>query len=213
MSAPLKPIIAIDIDDVLALSAQSFVDFTNERWGTELSIDDYDEDWARIWGLDYHNQAHLEIIRTRGNEVLEYGVSRMDHMPASYDVLKQLKQDFTLIIVTSRRAHLKADTVAWIKDRYADIFEEDAIYFTGFYDNLHSGSWQQTKGSLLRDLRASYLIDDQIKHCNSAAEHSIQALQFGGFGPQLSIPAHSSVVRVKDWNEVGKFFDAERQRI
>lgn len=211
--APAKPIIAIDIDDVLSSSAQAFVNFSNERWGTRLSVDDYDEDWARMWNLDRSNEDHLEIIRTRGNEALESSVPHMDHAPDAYEVLKVLKNDYTLIVVTSRRTQLKTDTLAWIKAHYTGIFEDDAIYFTGFYDNLHAESWRNTKGDILRDLNVSYLIDDQIKHCNSAAEHGIQALQFGGYGPQLNEPMHGSVVRVKNWNEVGKYFDAKRERI
>jgi len=38
-----KPIIAVDIDDVLANLAQEIVDFSNKNWGTNLTIDDYNE--------------------------------------------------------------------------------------------------------------------------------------------------------------------------
>ena len=211
--SPTKPIIAIDIDDVLSSSAKAFVEFSNERWGTTLEPDDYDEDWARMWELDGANAEHLEIVKTRGNEILTYSVPRMDHTPDAYEVLKQLREHYTLIVVTSRRTNLKADTLAWIKERYAGIFEDDTIYFTGFYDDLTTSSWAKTKGDILRDLNVSYLIDDQVKHCNSAAVHDIKALQFGGFGPQVSQPVHELVVRVKTWNEILEYFNAERQRV
>lgn len=208
-----KPIIAIDIDDVLASSAKAFVDFSNERWGTTLTVDDYDEDWARMWKLDRNNEAHLEIVRSRGAEASAQTIPLMDHAADSYDVLKGLSESFTLIIVTSRRTDWKADTLVWIKERYADIFKDDTIYFTGFYDELKTTSWEKSKGDILRDLKVSYLIDDQAKHCNGAAQHGIKALQFGGVGIQAAEPIDESVVRVKNWNEVAEFFNAERKRI
>lgn len=206
-----KPIIAIDIDDVLSSSAKAFVEFSNERWGTRLAVEDYDEDWARIWELDRDIESNLDVIRTRGVEALAYSVPIMEHAVEAYAVLEKLKQSYTLIVVTSRRTQLKTETLAWIQERYAGIFEDDKIFFTGFYDTIDSGSWHKTKGDILRDLEVDYLIDDQVKHCNSAAVHGIKALQFGGFGPQLLDPIEESVVRVKDWNEVAEFFDAERK--
>ena len=44
--------IAIDVDDVLAENAAGFVAFSNQRWGTTLQVDDYDEHWAKIWNVD-----------------------------------------------------------------------------------------------------------------------------------------------------------------
>ena len=44
--------IAIDIDDVLAENAIGFVAFSNERWGTRLSVDDYSEHWSEMWRVD-----------------------------------------------------------------------------------------------------------------------------------------------------------------
>ncbi len=208
-----KPIIAIDIDDVLASSAKAFVEFSNEKWGTTLTVHDYDEDWARMWELDRNNEAHLELVRLRGAEASAQTIPRMEHAADSYDVLKGLGENFTLIIVTSRRTDWKTDTLVWIKERYAGIFKDDTIYFTGFYDELKTTSWEKSKGDILRDLNVSYLIDDQAKHCNGAAQHGIKALQFGAVGIQASEALDESVVRVKSWNEVAEFFDAERKRI
>lgn len=39
--------IAVDLDDVLAISAQALVEYSNSRWGTRLTVEEYDEDWER----------------------------------------------------------------------------------------------------------------------------------------------------------------------
>ena len=36
-----------------------------------------------------------------------------------------------------------------------------------------------TKGMLAKEIKADYLIDDQLKHCSAAAELGIPALLFG----------------------------------
>ncbi|MBC7869007.1 hypothetical protein H7X69_02425 [Candidatus Saccharibacteria bacterium] len=38
-----KPTIAIDIDNVLAYNAKGFVEFSNQRWGTTLEVDDWSD--------------------------------------------------------------------------------------------------------------------------------------------------------------------------
>ena len=48
----VKKTIAVDIDDVLAFSAIEFIRFSNQRWGTNLTIEDYNEDWTTMWGIE-----------------------------------------------------------------------------------------------------------------------------------------------------------------
>lgn len=41
----------MDIDDVRAGQVEGLVAFSNQRWGTALTVDDYDEDWGVMWVL------------------------------------------------------------------------------------------------------------------------------------------------------------------
>ena len=43
-----RKVIAIDLDDVLAAHVESFVAFSNERYGTSLQVDDYSDHWAGL---------------------------------------------------------------------------------------------------------------------------------------------------------------------
>ena len=49
--------IAVDIDDVLARQVEGLVTFSNQRWGTVLTVDDYDEDWGVMWGVDLEERT------------------------------------------------------------------------------------------------------------------------------------------------------------
>jgi 5'(3')-deoxyribonucleotidase len=212
-----KPIIAVDIDDVLASSAAAFVAFSNERWGTNLTVDDYTDDWATFWKLDRADKGYAALVDGRAAEFFAHALRPMPHDVSAYDVLVRLKEHFDLIVVTARRLDTKGDTVAWIQERFAGIFEHDKIYFAGFYDNLTNDSVKvnvkKDKGELLKSLGAQYLIDDQPKHCNGAVRQGITALLFGGYAWQHTEPVDDSVIRVANWQEVGEFFDAAQKRI
>jgi len=65
-----KPKIAVDLDDVLSASADAFVRYSNQRWGTTLTIDDYDERWGVMWQTDQEetqrraiqvHEAHISV--------------------------------------------------------------------------------------------------------------------------------------------------------
>lgn len=213
MVSQMRKTIAIDIDDVLSLHAQAFTEFSNERWGTQLTADDYDDDWSLLWELDKELEEHRAEMDVRANEFFAKRIAGMAHIQDAYEVLVKLKKDFNLVIVTSRRLQIKAETLAWIDEKFPGIFEQSDIYFAGFYDKINAGSAYRNKGDIVRDLQADYLIDDQVKHCNGAAEHGIRALLFGGYAWHERSEIHEDVIPIGSWREVKEYFDAERKRI
>ncbi len=210
-----RPVIAIDIDDVLASHVPSFIAFGNERWGTHLTIDDYDEDWARMWRLSRHDGTHRQEIDRRVNEFFSEAISTMPHDETAAEVLHVLKANFDLLIVTSRRLSTKGDTLAWVQKNFPGVFEEDKILFAGIWGDIaDSTAPLKTKADVLRVVQADYLIDDQVKHCNAAAaECNMKALLFGDYPWQNGVDTHDNVVKVKTWHDVLEYFNAERQRI
>ena len=196
----MKPVIAIDIDDVLADYAQGFIDFTNRHWGTNLTVDDYDEHWINVWKVD------IEEVRRRAEKIHDLSlVKNLTHNPSAGPVLDRLSQRFKLIVVTSRRIQNREDTLAWMKQHYPMIASEE-ITFNGFFDTITDQSIHMTKGKIASDLGAAYLIDDQPKHCLSAAEHGVEALLFGDYGWNQLDDIPQGVTRVKDWAAVEAYF-------
>ncbi|OYW41969.1 hypothetical protein B7Z28_01930, partial [Candidatus Saccharibacteria bacterium 32-45-3] len=92
-----KPIVTVDIDDVLALSAQAFINHSNEKWLTNLTVDDYSEDWGAVWGLDKHDATGLAEIQRRAQEYFDATFKHMPHDIYAHDVLKSLKDDYELV--------------------------------------------------------------------------------------------------------------------
>jgi 5'(3')-deoxyribonucleotidase len=193
-----KQTIAIDIDDVLAANAPAFVAFSNERWGTNLTVDDYVEHWGEFWKVDADElHRRSEIYHASGV------IGRYEHAPEALPVLKHLATKYRLAIVTSRRAVVSEVTIEWIDRYYKGLFDE--IRFAGFYDNQFGV--HHTKAEICRDLGAAYLIDDQLKHCLAAAEAGIDAVLFGEYGWNRQDKLPPRVHRARDWQAVGKYFD------
>lgn len=198
-----KPIIAVDIDDVLADNAGGFIAFSNKRWGTHLTVDDYDEHWGKMWQLD-----KAEEIEQRAIEFHASGIIGMyKHVAEAKPVLLKLSHRYKLVIVTSRRSVVTEETHAWLDSYFKDIFAD--IYFAGFYDNQRLG-FHHTKAELCKEIGVSYLIDDQLKHCLAAAAIGIETLLFGNYKwNQTDKPLHKGVTRVDDWNEIADYFKAK----
>ena len=199
-----RPIIAIDIDDVLAKSAQSFIEYSNNHWGTFFAVDDYDENWTKLWQVDNEEAGR------RSQEYLSSGIlNSYEHNEDAIEVFEKLKENYKLIIVTSRSIWLKEITVGWVKSRYPYIFTDEDIYFAGIWDKgVCDEAIIRDKGDFIMKLGADYIIDDQPKHYIGAAQRGIKALLFGDYGWNKLENLPSCVNRVKNWSEVLAYFQA-----
>jgi len=189
--------IAVDIDDVLAENAAGFVAFSNQRWGTHLSVDDYDEHWAKMWSVDN------EEVERRATEFHESAAIRgYGHIGDAYEVLQQLSKRHHLIIATSRRLQMKADTLAWIDEHFPGIFTSDTVHFAGIWDDVNDQSAVMTKADLITQIGADVLIDDQLKHCLAVADTGRYALLFGRYGWNDTADLPDRVRRCLNWSDV-----------
>jgi len=197
-----KPIIAIDIDDVLAKSAPRFIEYSNDHWGTSLTIDDYSENWPKLWQVDNEES---------GQRSLEYFSSGIldtyEHNEDAILAFEKLKNDFKFIVVTSRSTWLREPTIKWLKNKYPYVFNDEDIYFAGVWDK---GTCDEAiaydKGALIMSLGADFIIDDQLKHCVGAAQYGIQALLFGDYNWNKAAVLSNQISRVRNWSEVLEYF-------
>ena len=197
-----KLVIAVDIDDVISASAPAFITYSNDKYGTHLTIDDYREHWGELWkvendeterrALEYHESGHHATY-----EIIE----------GALDSLNKLKKHFKLVVITTRRNSINQLTKDWINKFYPDIF--DNFVFTGFFDNPTVTSVHMTKVELAKSVGAQYLIDDQLKHILASAEIGIKGLLFGDYSWNKTDNLPDNVIRVKNWREVLEYFEKE----
>ena len=191
--------IAIDVDDVLAESAPGFIAFSNERWGTNLTVDDYEEHWAKMWNID-HNEL-LERVKV-------YDASRIiqhyNHIGGAHESLKRLSKNHELMIATARRLAHKDDTLLWIEYHFPNMFHRDRIFFAGIWDSFADDSHVVTKADLITQVDADILVDDQLKHCLAVAESGRHAILFGDYSWNQADTLPERVSRCTSWDEVEK---------
>ncbi len=192
--------IAIDIDDVLALSASAFVDFSNKRWGTNLEVDDYHEHWAELWQVD-NSEVNKRALEYWNSDTTKNVTAIAD----GEVVLKSLAKNYKLVIATARRIHTESDTTAWLDKHYQNLFSE--VHFAGMWDEVTDNSIKATKAELCRQIGANFLIDDQPKHCFAAASSGVKSILFGDYGWNRFEMLPQDVNRCVDWQSVQEYFN------
>lgn len=200
-----KPVIAVDIDDVLALSVEKFIEWSNNSFGTKIKFEEYVEDWSLLWNI---SQAETT---NRVNQMYKEGLpARYSHISEAVEVLNSLKPDYELIVATARRSAEHVLTRDWIKKHYPAVFKD--VHFAGIWDEITEHSPNKTKARLCKELGVNYLIDDQVKHCIGANSVGVKTLLYGDYPWSKNVILPQDIKRVFNWHDVGEYFERESVR-
>ncbi len=198
-----KPIIAIDIDDVLAQGTEYLIESVNRRHNLTLTKDDYHAVGGEFWGY-YERvwQAHGVGELVRYGDVAEEMAtdqSEVPLLPGAQFAVHELAKRFKVIFITARPPAWEQATRRWFRQHLGD--EDIELYFAG----NHYDDTAQSKGQLAVTLGAELLIDDNISNCQSALDEGVRTILFGEYGWHTSVP--SEMVRCKDWPAVLEFMN------
>eukprot|EP01035_Chromulina_nebulosa_P018322 gene18322-24011_t len=198
-----KPVIAVDIDEVLAHFIPKLADFHNENYGTSLTVEHFNcYEFHKVWGgsleetsskvMSFFDSPHIHELST---------------VSGSYDALKLLKQDFSLHIVTSRQHIVEDLTRQWIQKNYPDIFDE--IHFGNHYTK---NGISRSKSDICKDINALLLVDDSLIYAKHCAICGIPVILFGNYpwnrpnDIDRSLFTHSSgkclIHEISSWDQV-----------
>lgn len=198
-----KPIIAIDLDDVLARGTESLRLLVNQRLGVNLTEADYRVPKDVYWGYyEYVWQMHGIADRVDFQSLNKEMEVDQSHVPAfeeSRGVLASLSIAYEFVIVTARDPAWEAATREWLHLNFPGVFSE--VYFSGRRAS-------RSKGELCAEIGAQWLIDDNITHCHGAVENGLSVILFGDYGWQMEQEIHQDVVRCFNWHEVKSVLDA-----
>ena len=193
-----REVIGVDADDILAAHIEAFVEHSNRYYGTQLTPEEYTEQWDVLWGVD-HDEVERRAWEFHTPEI----VGNFGAIAEAEVVLRSLKRRRDLVIVTARAEHIVDTTLEWVEKHFPNLFDE--VHFVPI--------WQPgntiTKADICRDIGANYLIDDLIRHCNVAAEAGIQPMLFRRVKWDQRQEPDPRVVEVKSWQEVMEYFDAK----
>lgn len=191
-----KPLIAFDLDDVLASHVEAFVAHSNSAYGTSFEIEDYTEHWPSLWGVDDEEVERRAYEFHTHENILGFKV-KADAQAA----LKKLGTKYDLCIVTARRQHLLDITRTWVEQHFPDVFI--GVHFVPIWEPDN----KVTKAEICKQIAADYLVDDLARHCNIAAEGGIKCVMFGDYSWNRNEELLPSVARCVNWQELLQYFD------
>jgi len=197
-----RPIVAVDVDDVLSPTNLMMMHFVNSNFGTAHTWEeytaegDYDGYWGRVW-----NVSREEAERRYKSFVTAEVLREVEPMEDAIQTLAYLKKQFELVIVTARGDDRAEDTHHWLEKRFPQVFK--GVHFLPVWGD----GKKATKAAICKEIGAGYLVDDNVEHCVLAAQEGIHALLFGDYGWNKHATLPSGVVRVKDWRAVREYFD------
>lgn len=200
--------IAVDLDDVLAESAAGFVKYINDNWGMKLEPDDYTDHWALLWGV---NETEAQKRAVQVHKDMAMIVSSYRPNKGAKEALMKLSKGYRLVVVTSRRRAVEKVTRQWLDTNFEGVFDE--IQYSGIWEDLSSSlvaRLNKTKIESIKKIGTDYLIDDQAKHCFTAAEAGITAILFGDYRWNRDIKLKKNMVGAKNWQEVMEYFDGQK---
>jgi valyl-tRNA synthetase/predicted acetyltransferase/protein-tyrosine-phosphatase len=200
---PEKPLLALDIDDVLAATIPGAFEYFSKKLGRPApSLYDYTEDWAKLMGVDEKTAADLMKEIYADDEFF----GSVDEVAGAKKALEKLHNKFKIVAVTSRPPSMEKITRAWIQKNFAGLFDE--VYMMNFFDEISADAAKKTKGEFVKKLGARWLIDDQPKHCNSAIENGVKAICFGDY-PWSKTGLNDGILRADDWEKVEEILQSD----
>ncbi|HSX18161.1 MAG TPA: HAD hydrolase-like protein [Candidatus Saccharimonadales bacterium] len=200
-----KPIIAVDVDDVLAAENEGIRQFINQTYGHSYTAQDflvegeYNGYWEHLWQLD--KEEALKRFDAFLNSSIKDNLKVVE---GAIEAIEKLKRRYELIVVTSRYGRQLTTTEPWLEGHFPKTFSQVAFVATWSKDKKVS------KAVVSKEIGADYLIDDNFEHCELAAKEGITALLFGDYGWNRSKKLPVGVIRAKNWQEVLEYFENEK---
>jgi uncharacterized HAD superfamily protein len=189
----MKPVIAIDIDEVLFGFTQRFLAYHNRQYQTNFAL-------HQLTTTAFHTVmggTADDDKRKVGEFQLEAGNLDGEPVPRAIEVLKRLKTANELVIITARHANIEQQTRTWLERTFPDTFTD--IHFANYWDENRP---RRSKGVLCRDLGVQIIIDDQPSYIIDCLEYGVKGILFGDYPWNREVINHPDVRRVMDWCEV-----------
>jgi 5'(3')-deoxyribonucleotidase len=193
-----KPIIAIDIDDVLADTMEAVRLTVNQQFGVNLQPEHYEVP-GQYWGY-YESVWSAHGLSITFDDLSEDDIKQQyrPHLGAR-EAIAQLSKRYAFIAITSRNESWKQLTEAWLEEYFPGMIQK--VHFAGNKEHV----LKRSKGEVSAEIGAEWLIDDNPEHCSDAIVHGVKGVLFGNYGWQHTAP--EGVICCKDWAAVLEYLD------
>ena len=186
-----KPILAIDLDDVLAPLIQDFCDYLNHKYGTNIQIGP----GFSYFGVEKLIGISAEELVVRLEEYFESDIyHRVEPFEGAIDALSDLSRKYDLILITARPDTVRNVSERWLESHFPETFKH--THFVGLSKD------SPTKLSVMDRYDAVGLIDDNLHNIEDVAAAGKKAILFGDYHWNQIHKLPAGVVRARDWEEV-----------
>ena len=192
-----KPILAVDIDDVLFPFSHEFVKYANSKLGVNKTVDDmvtYRLD--RVYGVSYQ-----EIVDLIKGFMEEPSIVNLPPLVGAKETLQKLSKYFDLHIITARLDCYDTQTQAWLNLHLPGIFT--AVHYCGFYALCPNKSDRVTKLMKCNEIGAIGLIDDNGENIENVLSGNLIGILFGEYAWHNEVSPDIKPIRIKDWKALG----------
>jgi uncharacterized HAD superfamily protein len=196
--------IGIDIDDVLLHSADQTIKLYNDTYGTSMTTNNwYDFSSMELWGTDDKS----EVVKRVSLLFAEDDFADVKPIMNANEVLTHLERaGHELFAITGRPESIRKQTMEVLGKYYPGLFIDSSVYFVDHFS--HDGN-KANKADLALELGLTHFIDDQVEHVNLLDRAGVKTVLFSQDYAWNQSGADKNIIRLGDWQSVGKFLDAE----
>ncbi len=185
--------IAIDADEVLWGCIPHFLEYYNQRYGTDFGLENFrSQDWAAALEADpeHVSQSYLDFHESG----LGY---QLRPITGSLEALRLIRQHLTNppIVISARLAKLRAETEWLIDQHFPEIFADIQL-------GDHFGPNRRSKAEICQEHQIDILIEDDLKHALPASAVVEEVLLFGDYPWTRATDLPANVKPVKNWSAV-----------
>jgi uncharacterized HAD superfamily protein len=193
-----KPIIAVDVDEVLVPHFQDLIDWYNDTYGTKLVMADNHPTDTTNWGTKSVEEAVRRVHNFYETGVFKQAVPFAEAKAA----VRKLAERYKLVVVTARDTILEEATRQWLSEHFEEFFAE--AHFTAQY-SLEGKS--RSKADVCVESGASYLVDDDLSNILKASALGVKGILFADYPWSQADELPANVTRCLDWEAVLEYFD------
>ena len=181
-----KPVLAIDLDEVLGQFVESICHWHNRRFNTSLtSVDFISDHFSAVpgWGNDAATATKVrEFLLGPSGDTNAKGPAieflAVQPVEGAKEALTKLSTLFDLVVVTARSEEIGVVTRDWLTLHFPNLFSRVILCNSYAADGTHA---RRSKGEVCKEIGAVALVDDNVGYCHDAARTVPFAFLFGNY--------------------------------
>lgn len=199
-----KPVVAVDLDEVLGEFVPQLIQFHNNAYDTALQLSDFHSyEFHQVWG-GTREQSVERVHRFFASDYF----ANIPTIDGSYETLSSLTDRYDFYVVTARQHSIEPQTKQWLERNFRGIFR-------GILHGNHYGvGSMRTKAEMCQLIDARILIDDSAHHaqsCSSVLDHVLLFDRCGQYnwnkGKEEFATMPGNVLRLHSWDEIRAFLE------